>query len=54
MLACSADSLDQVMQSVPHRSAGTSGVDTLVDDAQRRKLVKFLLSIDDSTLPIQP
>jgi YVTN family beta-propeller protein len=49
-----ADSLEQVLDSTPHRSSGTNGVDTLYDTEQRRKLVKFLLSIDASTPPIQP
>jgi YVTN family beta-propeller protein len=48
----SAQSLDQVMTNVTHRSAGTSGVDTLTNAADRAKIVKFLLSIDASTVPI--
>jgi hypothetical protein len=44
-----AGSLDDVMANVTHRSAGTSGVDTLTNAADRSKLVKFLLSIDAAT-----
>jgi len=50
----SASSLDEVLLSVAHRSAGTNGVDSLTDSAKRAQLVKFLLSIDASTEPIQP
>jgi YVTN family beta-propeller protein len=46
-----ATSLDQVMDNVGHRSAGTAGVDTLSNSADRSKVVKFLQSIDASTLP---
>jgi cytochrome c peroxidase len=49
----SAGSLDEVMNNVPHRSAGTAGVDTLTNAADRDKIVKFLLSIDASSAPIQ-
>ena len=45
------DSLDKVMDNVTHRSGGTSGVDTLTSAADRARLVKFLLSIDGSTVP---
>jgi len=48
----SAGSLDAVMQNVAHRSAGTPGVDTLQDAAERQQLIKFLLSIDSFTQPI--
>jgi cytochrome c peroxidase len=44
-------SLEQVMNNVVHRSAGTAGVDTLTSSADRDKVVKFLLSIDASTVP---
>ena len=44
-------SLDQVMTGVTHRSAGSGGVDTLSNPSDRAKVVKFLLSIDASTLP---
>ncbi len=47
-----AISLDQVMNNVTHRSAGTGGVDTLTNAADRAKLVQFLLSIDAATPPI--
>jgi mono/diheme cytochrome c family protein len=46
-------SLGGVLQNVIHRSAGTGGVDTLTNAADREKLVKFLLSIDKGT-PIFP
>jgi YVTN family beta-propeller protein len=49
-----ATSLDQVLNNVTHRSAGTAGVDTLSNAAERAKLVKFLQSIDASTLPFPP
>jgi YVTN family beta-propeller protein len=45
-------SLDEVMNNVTHRSAGTGGVDTLSNPADRAKVVSFLLSIDASTTPI--
>ena len=44
-------SLDDVLENVTHRSAGT-GTDTLVAASDRAKLVKFLLSIDEDTPPI--
>ncbi|HKE56885.1 MAG TPA: beta-propeller fold lactonase family protein [Pyrinomonadaceae bacterium] len=47
-----AVSLDQVMDNVTHRSAGTAGVDTLTSAADRAKLVKFIQSIDANTAPI--
>ena len=46
-----ATSLDQVMDGVAHRSAGTAGVDTLSNPADRARLVRFLQSIDASTVP---
>jgi uncharacterized protein (TIGR03437 family) len=49
-----ATSLETVMDNVTHRSAGTSGVDTLQDAARRAQLIKFVLSIDASTPPIAP
>jgi hypothetical protein len=39
---------------VTHRSAGTGGVDTLSNAADRDKVVQFLLSIDAKTVPIAP
>ena len=48
-----AQTLDEVMQNVSHRSTGTGGVDTLSSAADRAKLVKFLMSIDERT-PIFP
>jgi YVTN family beta-propeller protein len=47
-----APSLDGVMQNVTHRSAGTGGVDTLTNAADRAALVAFLTSIDAATAPI--
>jgi len=47
-----AASLSQVLDNVIHRSAGTAGVDTLTNAADRAKIVRFLLSIDASTAPI--
>lgn len=46
-----ATSLEQVMNGVAHRSAGTGGVDTLTNAADRAALVKFLQSIDGTTTP---
>lgn len=48
----SVSSLDEVLNNVQHRSAGTSGVDTLSNSADRAKVVKFVLSIDAATQPI--
>src|SRR5439155_25648566 len=48
----SANSLDEVLNNVSHRSAGTSGVDTLTSAADRARLVRFLLSIDAARVPI--
>lgn len=50
----SANSLDQVMQNVAHRSAGTPGADPLADAAKRTQVIKFMLSIDAATPPIAP
>jgi len=47
-----AASLAEVLDNVSHRSAGTSGVDTLSNAADRRAVVQFLLSIDARTRPI--
>lgn len=49
-----AGSLDQVLANVTHRSSGTGGVDTLTNSADRTKVVKFLLSIDAQSTPINP
>jgi YVTN family beta-propeller protein len=46
------DSLDSVLDNVTHRSAGTGGVDTLSNPADRAKVVRFIESIDASTQPI--
>jgi hypothetical protein len=37
------------MNSVSHRAAGTGGVDTMSNAADRAKVVKFLTSIDATT-----
>jgi YVTN family beta-propeller protein len=49
-----ATSLDEVMENVTHRASGTGGVDTLTSGADRARLVRFLLSIDAATPPINP
>lgn len=49
-----ATSLGEVLDNVAHRSAGTSGVDTLSSAVDRDKLLRFLLSIDASTPPFLP
>ncbi|OLC33035.1 MAG: hypothetical protein AUH28_11235 [Acidobacteria bacterium 13_1_40CM_56_16] len=46
-----ANSLSAVLDNVTHRSAGTGGVDTLANPADRQKLVQFLSSIDSGTVP---
>jgi len=50
----SVNSLEEVMANVAHRAAGTKGVDTLTDAEQRRKLIRFPLSIDGNSQPIAP
>jgi YVTN family beta-propeller protein len=45
----SAPTLDDVLDNVTHRAAGTAGVDTLSSAADRAKVVKFLKSIDART-----
>ena len=50
----SVNTLEAVMQNAAHRSAGTGGVDGLTNAAQRAQLIRFLLSIDASTVPINP
>jgi YVTN family beta-propeller protein len=45
----SAQTLDDVLSNVQHRSLGTSGLDTLTNAADRTKLAKFLGSIDSTT-----
>lgn len=49
----SAPLLDDVLANVTHRSAGTGGVDTLTNSADRSTLIKFLKSID-ATTPVFP
>jgi hypothetical protein len=39
-----------VLRNVTHRSAGTGGVDTLSNAADRAKLVRFIESIDAATV----
>jgi YVTN family beta-propeller protein len=48
-----AQTLDDVLNNVTHRSAGTGGVDTLSNAADRARIVTFLRSIDQTT-PIFP
>lgn len=45
-----ARTLDEVMENVPHRTAGSPGRDLFTDPARRALMVKFLQSID-STKP---
>lgn len=45
------NSLAAVLGNVTHRSAGTGGVDTLTNAADRQQLEEFLLSIDADTVP---
>ena len=45
----SAQTLDEVLANVTHRSAGTGGVDTLTSRDDRRDLIEFLKSIDAET-----
>lgn len=45
----SAQTLDDVLANVTHRSLGKAGIDTLVNAADRVRLAKFLASIDGST-----
>jgi len=47
----SALTFDNVLENVTHRSAGTSGTDTLTDSRDRAALVTFLKSIDGTTQP---
>ena len=47
-----ATSLDQVLLNVSHRSAGTSGVDILTNASDRARIVRFLQSIDATTVPV--
>lgn len=48
----SARTFDDVLQNVTHRSAGTSGVDTLSSPSDRARIARFLQSIDAATAPI--
>src|SRR5262249_30693841 len=45
-------SLDEVMNNVTHRSAGTGGVDVLANPADRAAIVAFLKTIDAASVPI--
>jgi YVTN family beta-propeller protein len=47
-----AQTIDDVLQNVLHRSAGTGGVDTLTNAADRAFVAKFVRSIDAGTTPI--
>jgi YVTN family beta-propeller protein len=47
-----ARSLDEVLRNVTHRAAGTGGVDTLSNAADRAAVVRFLQSIDAASVPI--
>jgi hypothetical protein len=47
-----ASTFDAVLNNVIHRSAGTAGVDTLTNPADRAKVATFLRSIDAATPPI--
>ena len=44
-----AQTLDEVLDNVAHRSAGTGGIDTLSNGGDRKALVRFLESIDEGT-----
>ena len=44
-----AQTLDDVLDNVAHRSAGTAGIDTLSNAGDRKALVRFLESIDEET-----
>jgi YVTN family beta-propeller protein len=46
-----AQTLDDVLANVTHRSAGTGGVDTLTNPTNRADIVQFLKTIDLSTPP---
>jgi len=46
----SARTLDDVLESVQHRSLGTAGIDTLGNAADRAKVARFLASIDATTV----
>ncbi len=46
-----AQSLEEVLDNVTHRSVGTAGVDTLSNAADRAKVAKFVASIDLTTAP---
>jgi hypothetical protein len=45
----SAQTLDDVLANVQHRSLGSGGIDTLTNPADRARLAKFVASIDAST-----
>jgi cytochrome c peroxidase len=45
-------SLDEVMNNVTHRGAGTGGVDTLTNPADRAAIVAFIKTIDANTPPV--
>ncbi|HEU0202359.1 MAG TPA: hypothetical protein VFR86_18250, partial [Burkholderiaceae bacterium] len=45
-----AQTLDEALDNIAHRSLGTNGVDTLTSAGDRAKLAKFVASIDSTTL----
>jgi hypothetical protein len=45
-------SIDEVLDNVQHRSAGTAGVDTLASAGDRARVAAFIRSIDSATVPI--
>lgn len=47
-----AATLDEVLQNVTHRSAGTGGVDVLSSPSDRAKIATFLRSIDAASMPV--
>lgn len=47
-----ANTLDEVLNNVTHRSSGTSGVDVLSNPADRSKIVEFLKTIDAASTPV--
>jgi len=50
----SAPTVLAVLDLVPHRSAGTGGVDMLTGAKDREALARFVESIDASTKPLDP
>jgi cytochrome c peroxidase len=48
-----APTLEEVLENVTHRSAGTGGVDKLTNPEDREAVVTFLKSIDAGTQPFK-